>query len=162
MTDPACIAQNRQNHPEFVRGIEDEAQRHGYSVFLCKSDENPEKEVNYLQLLRRHRIAGLIAVTIEVHPAWTEALKKVAAQGVPVVIALGTYRPSEKVVRITIDDVEGFVKATSRLLDLGHDRIGMIMPPADPNGESPRVTGFLKAHALRRKEVSPELLVPGG
>jgi DNA-binding LacI/PurR family transcriptional regulator len=66
------------------------------------------------------------------------------------------------VVRITIDDVEGFVKATSHLLDLGHDRIGMIMPPVDPNGESPRVTGFLKAHALRGKEVSPELLVPGG
>jgi DNA-binding LacI/PurR family transcriptional regulator len=41
---------------------------------------------------------------------------------------LGTYRPGEKVVRITIDDVEGFVKATSHLLDLGHDRIGMIMP----------------------------------
>jgi LacI family transcriptional regulator, galactose operon repressor len=43
-----------------------------------------------------------------------------------------------------------------------NDRIGMIMPPADANGESPRVTGFLKAHALRGKEVSPELLVPGG
>jgi LacI family transcriptional regulator len=149
-------------YAEFVRGIEDKAQRHGYSVFLCNSDENPEKEVNYLQLLRRHRIAGLIAVTIKVHPAWTEAIEKVAAQGVPVVIALGPYQPSEKVVRITIDDVEGSAKATSHLLDLGHDRIGMIMPPADSNGESPRVTGFLKAHALRGKEVSPELLVPGG
>jgi LacI family transcriptional regulator len=149
-------------YPEFVRGIEDEAQRHGYSLFLCNSDENPEKEVKYLQLLRRHRIAGLIAVTIQVHQAWTEALKKLAVQGVPVVIALGTYRPGMKVVQITVDDIEGFVTATSYLLDLGHDRIGMIMPPAEPNGESPRVTGFLRAHALRGKEVSPELLVPGG
>jgi DNA-binding LacI/PurR family transcriptional regulator len=47
------------------------------------------------------------------------------------VIALGPYQPSEKVVRITIDDVEGSAKATSHLLDLDHDRIGMIMPPAD-------------------------------
>jgi LacI family transcriptional regulator len=149
-------------YPEFVRGIEDEAQRHGYSLFLCNSDENPEKEVKYLQLLRRHRIAGLIAVTIQVRQAWTEALKKLAVQGVPVVIALGTYRPGIKVVQITVDDIEGVVKATSYLLDLGHDRIGMIMPPPDPNGESPRVTGFLRAHALRGKVVSPELLVPGG
>ncbi len=149
-------------YPEFVRGIEDEAQRHGYSLFLCNSDGNPEKEVAYLQLLRRHRIAGLIAVTIKAHPGWAETLKKLAAQGVPVVIALGTYRPSEKVVQITLDDVEGFVKATSHLLELGHERIGMIMPPPDSNGQSPRVTGFLQAHALKGKEVSPELLVPGG
>ena len=106
-------------YPELVRGIEDEAQRRGYSLFLCNSDENPEKEVEYVQLLRRHRIAGLIAATIQVRPAWIEALKNLAAQRIPVVV-LGPFRPSEKVVQITIDDVEGSVKATSHLLDLGH------------------------------------------
>ena len=149
-------------YPELVRGIEDEAQRNGYSLFLCNSDENPEKEVNYLHLLRRHRIAGLIAVTFKVHPAWMQALRNLAAQGVPVVVLLGKDRPSEKVVHITTDDVEGFVKATSHLLDLGHNRIGMIMPPAELSGESPRVTGFLRAHAERGKKVAPELLVAGG
>jgi hypothetical protein len=69
--------------------------------------KNPEKDVKYLQLLRRHRIAGLIAATIKVQPAWTEALKNLAAQRIPVVV-LGSSRPSEKVVQITIDDVEGF------------------------------------------------------
>src|ERR1700731_2415773 len=123
-------------YPEIVRGIEDEAQRHGYSLFLCNSDENPEKEVKYLQLFCRHRIAGLIAATVQVHPAWAEALKNLAAQRIPVVV-LGPFRPSEKVVQITIDEVEGSVKAPSHLLDLGHDRIGMIMqPPYEPNGES--------------------------
>ncbi len=34
-------------------------------------------------------------------PGWAETLKKLAAQGVPVVIALGAYRPSEKVVQIS-------------------------------------------------------------
>jgi LacI family transcriptional regulator len=148
-------------YPELVRGIEDEAQRRGYSLFLCNSDENPEKELEYVQLLRRHRIAGLIAATIQVRPAWIEALKNLAAQRVPVVV-LGASRPSENVIHIAVDDVEGFVKATSHLLDLGHERIGMIMPPVDPNGESPRVTGFFQAHARRGKTVTPELLVPGG
>jgi DNA-binding LacI/PurR family transcriptional regulator len=149
-------------YPEIVRGIEDEAQRHGYSLFLCNSDENPEKEIKYLQLLRRHRIAGLIAATLHERAAWTEALTNLAAQRIPVVV-LGPFRPSEKVVQITLDDVEGFVQATSHLLDLGHVRIGMIMPPPDkPNGGSLRVTGFLKAHKLRGKEVPSELLVPGG
>ena len=90
-------------YPELVRGIEDEAQRRGYSLFLCNSDENPEKEVEYLQLLRRHRIAGLIVATIQVRPAWTEALKNLAAQRVPVVV-LGASRPSPSVIHITVDE----------------------------------------------------------
>jgi DNA-binding LacI/PurR family transcriptional regulator len=149
-------------YPELVRGIEDEAQRHGYSLFLCNSDEDPEKEVNYLHLLRRHRIAGLIAGTINEHPAWTQALKNLAAQGVSIVLLLGASRPSEKITLITTDDQEGLVKVTSHLLDLGHDRIGMIMPPLTPTGEQPRVTGFVQAHALRGKKVEPEVLVQGG
>lgn len=149
-------------YPELVRGIEDEAQRHGYSLFLCNSDEDPQKEINYLHLLRRHRITGLIAANIPGRLAWTEALKNLAAQGVAVVV-IGDYRPSEKVVQVTIDEEAGFVKATSHLLDLGHERVGMILPPQDhPDGQSPRTAGFLRAHAQRGKAVAVELLVPGG
>jgi LacI family transcriptional regulator len=150
-------------YPELVRGIEDEAQRRGYSVFLCNADENLEKEIQYLHLLRRHRIAGLIAATIKLRSAWTDALNSLAAQGVPVVfVPAANPRLNEKVVCILVDDEEGFVKGTSHLLDLGHRRIGMITPPPDSDPDSPRVSGFLKAHSLRGKKVSPELLVPGG
>ena len=150
-------------YPELVRGIEDEAQRGGYSLFLCNSDEDPQKEVNYLHLLRRHRIAGLIAVTIAVVSEWSQALRKLAAQEVPVIVIGALERPSEKVVHICVDDEEGFVKSTSHLLDLGHERIGMIMPPPlGRNTESPRVTGFLKAHAQYEKKVKSELLVRSG
>ena len=149
-------------YPELVRGIEDEAQRQGYSVFLCNADGNPEKEIQYLHLLRRHRIAGLVAATIRVHPAWTDALKSLAAEGIPVVYVPGTDRASDKVVSIAVDDEEGFVKATSHLLDLGHKRIAMITPPPDPDHPSARVAGFLRAHSERGKNVASELLMPGG
>jgi DNA-binding LacI/PurR family transcriptional regulator len=149
-------------YPELVRGIEDEAQRQGYSVFLCNADEDSEKEIQYLHLLRRHRIAGLIAATIKVNAAWTEALKGLAAHGVPVVFVPSTHKLSDKVVSITVDDEEGFVKATDHLLDLGHERIGMISPPVDLGNQSPRVSGFLLAHTRRGREVSSELIVPGG
>ena len=150
-------------YPEILRGVEDEAQRHGYSVFLCNSDENSEKELNYLHLLRRHRIAGLLAATLKIHTPWAEALENLAASGIPVVEFLGASKPAGKVVHVFVDDEEGFVKATTHLLDLGHDRIGMIMPPGITTEEGrARLTGFVKAHALREKKVAPELLVPGG
>jgi LacI family transcriptional regulator len=149
-------------YPELVRGIEDEAQQHGYTVFLCNSDENAEKAVNYLHLLRRQRIAGLVAVAFTAHEGWTLALRNVASQGIPVVLMLGLQRPSEDVVYITADDESGFVLATSHLLDLGHQRIGMILPPHEGGKESPRLAGFLQAHSARGKKVAPELLAPGG
>jgi DNA-binding LacI/PurR family transcriptional regulator len=148
-------------YPELVRGIEDEAQRQGYSVFLCNADENSEKEIQYLDLLRRHRIAGLIAATIRVNKAWTEALKSLAGQGVPVVFVPSTHKLGNQVVCIMADDEEGFIKATDHLLDLGHERIGMISPP-DAGKQNPRIAGFLKAHARRGKKVSAELIAPGG
>jgi LacI family transcriptional regulator len=150
-------------YPELLRGIEDEAQQHGYSVLLCNSDENPEKELNYLHLLRRHRIAGIIVATLKVNALWEEARDKLAASGVPIVELLGKSRPDGKVVHVIVDDEDGFVKATTHLLDLGHDRIGMIMPPNITTGEGgPRVAGFVKAHALQKKKVAPELLASGG
>jgi LacI family transcriptional regulator len=149
-------------YPELVRGIEDEAQRQGYSVFLCNADENSEKEIQYLDLLRRHRIAGLIAATIRVNKAWTEALKSLAAHGVPVVFVPSTHNLGDQVVCITVDDEVGFMRATDHLLDLGHERIGMIAPPLDSRKQSPRISGFLKAQARRGKKVSPEFIVAGG
>src|SRR5580693_8163896 len=37
--------------PEIVRAVEDSAQKAGYSVLLCNSDDDPEKEAQYLELL---------------------------------------------------------------------------------------------------------------
>src|SRR3981081_1825247 len=47
--------------PEIVRGAECVAQKNGYSLFLCNADESATKELQYIQLLHRYRVAGLIA-----------------------------------------------------------------------------------------------------
>lgn len=147
--------------PEFVRGIEDVAQKHGYSLFLCNSDEDQRKAVNYLQLLRKHRIAGLIAAFQPREPEGHRVLQSLLAHHIPVVL-MGSKRPDERIVMITEDDEHGTFLATSHLLDLGHRRIGMITPPVGGEVEKSRVAGFLKAHASRSIQVAAELLVPGG
>ncbi|MEZ4673153.1 MAG: LacI family DNA-binding transcriptional regulator [Caldilineaceae bacterium] len=43
-----------------VRAIEDIAYRHGYSLLLCNSDEDPEKEALYIDLLVAEQVAGII------------------------------------------------------------------------------------------------------
>src|SRR5919202_6829631 len=52
-----------------VRGIEDLAHEHGYSLVLCNSDENAEKERLYLDVMRAEGVAGVIlAATSEKNP----------------------------------------------------------------------------------------------
>jgi DNA-binding LacI/PurR family transcriptional regulator len=147
--------------PEFVRGIEDVAQQHGYSLFLCNSDDDDQKENRYLQLLRKHRIAGLIAAIQPSEPEGRKALQNLLEHGVPVVL-LGALRPDERIVNLAIDDTQGSYLVTAHLLDLGHRRIGMIKPPTGGEVGKNRVVGFLEAHRTRAIHIDPELLVPGG
>src|SRR5690349_9598105 len=47
---------------EIARAIEDVANSHKMSVFLCNTDENAEKEQTYLQTLLDEMVAGIILV----------------------------------------------------------------------------------------------------
>ena len=42
------------------RAVEDTAYEQGYSIMLCNTDENPEKEAIYLNLMRDTSVAGVI------------------------------------------------------------------------------------------------------
>jgi len=45
---------------DFVRGVEDVAHLNRYSAFLCNSDQDQAKEIQYVQLLRRHNVASYV------------------------------------------------------------------------------------------------------
>src|SRR4051794_25234925 len=50
---------------EIARAIEDVANSHKVSVFLCNTDENGEKEQTYLRTLLDEMVAGIILVPTE-------------------------------------------------------------------------------------------------
>ena len=49
---------------ELARGIEDHCYGAGYSVILCNSDDDPDKQRDYLQVLQTKRCDGLIIATL--------------------------------------------------------------------------------------------------
>ena len=62
----ALIVSDIQN-PHFTtlsRGVEDQAQRYGYTLVVGNSDENAEKEQNYLRVLAARGIDGIILSTV--------------------------------------------------------------------------------------------------
>lgn len=45
-----------------ARGVEDEGEAHGYSVFFCNSDDDVVKEARYLEALIGRRVEGIVVV----------------------------------------------------------------------------------------------------
>jgi len=107
---------------DVARGVEDVANAAGLAVILCNSDDRPDKEAAYLDLLAEQRVQGvLITPTGELSPN-LEALR---SRGVPVVLldrrALEPDRCS-----VAVDDVLGGRLAAEHLLEQGHRRIAFV------------------------------------
>ncbi len=65
-----------------ARGVEDEAESHGYSVLLCNTDDDATKEARYIDALLRSRVGGVVITpTFESAPQ----LRHLQQQGMPFV-----------------------------------------------------------------------------
>lgn len=49
---------------EVIKGISSVADKHGLKIILCDSDENPEKEVAFLENLKQLKAKGIIITPI--------------------------------------------------------------------------------------------------
>ena len=124
-----------------TRGIEDVAQANGYSTILCNTDESQEKQEQYLQMLLRRRIDGILLV-----PASSEAypIETVKKQNIPIVL-LDRYVPGVDVDIVRSDTEEGAFRITEHLLSLGHQKIAMLAGPKSISTSVDRVNGYRRA-----------------
>lgn len=122
----ACVIPDVTNpfFPELVRGIEDIASAEGYGTLLCNTDNNSQKEADYLSLLARHRVDGLLFI-----PARDEkpppGLIRLLEQGSPVVV-VDRFLHGFEGDSIVVDNRRGGILAAEHLLELGHRRIAII------------------------------------
>lgn len=128
---------------ELARGIEDHAERNGYSVILCNSDDDIDKQLRYLRVLVERRIDGLIVATVASDTAFAEAL---ASLKVPLMLV---DRSLDGVTadRVQVDHERGGFLATQHLLELGHRRIACIGGPASTQVAQLRAAGYRRALA---------------
>ena len=137
-----------------ARGIEDVAYRYGYSLILCNTDEDSEKERLYLDVMRAEAVAGVIlATTTEDNPG----VRRLIDGSIPVV-AIDRQLNDPGIDTVLVDSVQGTVEAISHLVELGHRRIGFICGPVTITTMRERRDGYLLAHQKHGLTVSPELM----
>jgi LacI family transcriptional regulator len=136
---------------EMARGVEDVASEAGYSVVLCNSDSQVEKEATYLRIAIAEHMSGVIIAT--------------ADESTKLDTILATGRPVVAVDRSTAYDIDGVVmanraagtSAAKDLLDAGYRRIAYIGGPEHIDTAAERAAGWRAA--LTRAQ--PDLDVHG-
>ena len=102
---------------DLAKEIETAARKNGYSIILFNSDYNPQNEQEYLDVVRRYRVDGVLAVPIrETSAEWQEYVKKL---DVPVVTVT---RRAEGLDSIYVDHGQAGAMVARHLLERGFQR----------------------------------------
>ncbi len=127
------------------RAVEDTAYEQGFSVFLCNTDENPEKEMIYLQLMRDEHVAGVIFSPTR------QTLASFAPTDLnfPLVVVDRSI-PDRDVDVVQLDNVDAGYRLTAHLIENGYRRIAALCGEMSTTGPERRA-GYekaLRAHGL--------------
>lgn len=130
-------------YADLTRAVEDTANKNGFNVILCNTDNDLNKEREYINFLLQKGIDGIIFSTPEIQD---ENIKEVVRNrpDLPIII-IGSDVSGVKVDKVLVDNFEGSYTATKHLLELGHKRIGFIAGQLDSYATIERRKGFEQA-----------------
>lgn len=122
-----------------IRAVEAEAYRHGRRVLLCNTDEDPQREAMYLELMHEERIAGLIFAPTQ---ATLHRLERVALE-FPVVLVdrAGEAGRHDSVV---LDNARACATLVEHLVAQGYRRIAGVFGSTSSTARE-RCDGYLAA-----------------
>lgn len=138
-----------------VRGVEDAAHEAGYSLVLCNSDDDLDKERRYLDIALAEKMAGVV-----ISPASeaTTDLSLLVERGVPAV-AVDRRVGRLAVDTVLVDNVWGARIATQHLMDAGCTRIACITGPTRTTTAAERLQGYRQAHEDAGVDIDDALTV---
>jgi len=137
-----------------TRAVEDVVRAEGYSVMLCNTDEDFDREQTYLRVAVAETVAGVIVVpssdAIDLNP--------VIERGLPVV-CVDRRAPGYDVDTVVADNLDASAQATMLLFDAGYRRIACVTGPEHVETADERLAGW--AAAVRRgtgRDADPGLI----
>jgi len=130
------------SNPVFSRiiaGIESYIRNLDYSLLITATDFDIEMKIQHIHILKDKGVDGLILVTDHGNSEFYEAM---LAFGKPIVM-VGSDSFAESIPFVRIDNYKAACEATQYLIDLGHEKIGMIRGPlTDPQSGKERFEGY--------------------
>ncbi|CAG4990078.1 HTH-type transcriptional regulator DegA [Dyadobacter sp. CECT 9275] len=139
-----------------IPGMAEIAEKNGYQLLICQTDDNHEKEVRQIQTLLSSRTSGIV-LSPSANSTSVEHLLKVQRKNVPLVLF---NRDCEEIIcsKVIIDNQKAAYEAVSILLSRGRKRIAYLGGPNHLQISHNRLNGYRKAHADFGIDVDDELV----
>ena len=141
-----------------VSGIQQHALEAGHTMLLCTTEGDPEREEQYLSLLRAKQVDGALVDGLRLPP---DRIARFVRDGFPIV-CLDRDVDSTSVPLVQVDNRLGARLATRHLLDLGHRQIAHVAGAPDLRISEERIAGYREAMASTLIEQDPGLVATGG
>ncbi|MBK5566361.1 LacI family DNA-binding transcriptional regulator [Ensifer sp. SSB1] len=138
---------------EILKGVEATAREAGYAVLMGNTENDPDREVEYFNMLRDGHADGMILMTGKLPPP--QPGESADLSHLPVVIALEMIEGSG-FPHVQIDNVAAAEAAVEHLVALGHRRIAHIAGPL------PEVMALHRRDGYRAAMKAAGLAIPEG
>lgn len=146
---------------EIIKGIASVLDDENLHMILCDTDENTEKELKSLAMLKGQMIKGLlITPTSDKNEFNSEYLSMLESMGIPIVLIDRDVKYSN-FDAVFLDNVQGAFEATNALIQEGHERIAIIAGPLTSKPGRDRLRGFKKAFEMNRVTIDEDLILHG-
>jgi LacI family transcriptional regulator len=136
-----------------ARGVEDAAQRAGFSVVLCNSDDDPQKEARYLAIAGSENMAGVILAPAGPQPD----LGRLIERGTSIVVV--DRELDAEVDQVLFDNRALGRLAAEDLLRAGYTRIACVTGPTTVPTAGERARGWRDALEAAGLPAGDDLLV---
>lgn len=133
---------------EAARAIEDEAFQRGYKMVVCNSNNDPERELNNIEMLVQMKADGLILMT-----NGEETGKNIEQCEIPVVVMDRKLSVGEKMMCIESDHYKGGCLATEHLIRCGCKKILCFRGPQKYSSGKERYRGYADICKKYEREV---------
>jgi LacI family transcriptional regulator len=140
-----------------VRGVEAESNQLGYTLTLCTTHGDAERERNVAGTLTSNWVDGVIMMAYKLSPSELEKLSK---HKVPIVV-IDNPEVAGLIPSIMVNNTALGRTATAYLVEMGHTRIGFIHGVEGSNSSAARYEGYVQALKSHGLEPDPDLVERG-
>jgi len=143
--------------PPIVSGIQDTLKPAGYLSFILNTNDDPNIEIESLNMLNNRQIDGILFVA-----TWDRSPKMVEQMTTKPHIFIHRHFDSYADNCVAVDERWGARLAVSHLANLGHQRIAFINGDADWDASIYRLKGYQEELKSRGIPYDPELVTNQG
>lgn len=144
--------------PEVARGVEDYANKAGYHVVLCNSDNDPKKEITYIAMLQEKMVDGIIFTSSSLR---NKVTKEFMRMQIPVITVDREIEGLKTNGKITVDNVNGAYNGVKYMIERGYRRILHLGGPLTSKPSLDRLEGYKKALEVAQIAFDPRLCHEG-